>query len=562
MKKITALLILVGSLSIGCMTASAQTNYATAGDAFLGFEDTTQNLNYLIDLGSASNLSSFTNLNISSDLTTVFGASWASNANLKFGLFGINSGKTQVWSSVVNGATAPVKRSSGALATTYTHYLAMETAFNNDVAASPSQFLTYGVQMNVGSGNDVGFGSWSGNTPSANGATAFAVYNQTLETGVGGKLDIYGVTSSTQTLINTWLFGSNGVVSVYSAQVNTNVWSSNSGNLSAIGITNGSTLVMSGSGGLVTNNSQVASLNGITFSNAATGSYNLSGNGVSITNGIVNNSTSSQTNSLAITLGGSQSLNAASGNLTIAGNITNSGYTLTIDGANATTVSGSISGVGGLTKIGTGTATLTAADSFNGSTLVNAGTLLLSGGSISNSAVTVGTNATFGGVGSAGAVTVNGGGTLTATGALNMASLTLQSNSATRLTLSSTNSYGSLNASGAVVFAGNLTLDVAGLYSSSTPGIFNLGTNNGASGNFQAVDVLYNGLDNQLVYWANEKKWQLWVNGPSSYYLGLNMNNGTFTVVPEPSTYAMSALGVSAIALRIMRRRRKALQGS
>jgi hypothetical protein len=207
---------LLAIVALGLVShAQAQLTNSTAGDTFLGFEDTTLNKNLVVDLGNGANLNTFTSLNLATDLAAVFGSNWATNVNLQYGLFGINTTKTTIWSSVVSGAAAPVKKTSGALATTYAHYTALQGNFNTDVANG--QLLTQGVQMNVGTGSDTGFATWTGNTPTAGGTSAFAVYNQTLETGVGGSLDIYAVTSSSQTLLNTFTLKNTGVISSLSA---------------------------------------------------------------------------------------------------------------------------------------------------------------------------------------------------------------------------------------------------------------------------------------------------------------------------------------------------------
>lgn len=121
-----------------------------------------------------------------------------------------------------------------------------------------------------------------------------------------------------------------------------------------------------------------------------------------------------------------QALTSEAGNTT---SVTLGSYTLTINTAAATyaTFGGVISGTGGLTITGAGTEVLTGANTFIGTTAVNSGILLLSGGSLTGP-VNVGALGTFGGVGSAGATTVSGVigagtatspyGTLTVNGAL------------------------------------------------------------------------------------------------------------------------------------------------
>ena len=119
-------------------------------------------------------------------------------------------------------------------------------------------------------------------------------------------------------------------------------------------------------------------VNSVTFASSNTTSYvlhSLNGFTLTLQGGITNNSTLGQTISNSITLGANQTWNAAAGDLAIAGNVDNNGQTLTVAGAHDTTVTGVISGSGGLTKNDSGTLSLFANDPFTGPVTINGGTL-------------------------------------------------------------------------------------------------------------------------------------------------------------------------------------------
>jgi fibronectin-binding autotransporter adhesin len=96
----------------------------------------------------------------------------------------------------------------------------------------------------------------------------------------------------------------------------------------------------------------------------------------------------------------------------IAGNVANNG-TLAFNRSDAVGFGGTISGTGGVSQDGGGTTTLTAANSYTGSTTVNAGTLLINGDQSAATGTTTVNAGTLGGAGTVGGdVSVAGGATL------------------------------------------------------------------------------------------------------------------------------------------------------
>ncbi|WP_158516269.1 autotransporter-associated beta strand repeat-containing protein [Bosea vaviloviae] len=147
------------------------------------------------------------------------------------------------------------------------------------------------------------------------------------------------------------------------------------------------------------------------------------------------------------------------------------GITLTTGGDNSsTTYSGAINGGGGgLVKQGTGTFTLSGANTYTGATAINGGELRVDG-SLGATAVAVNNTGTLSGIGTlGGAVTVNAGGTLSAgqsPGTLTVGSLSLNAGSNSVFELNNPGTVGGVTndlviSNGPVQLGGTLTATAA-----------------------------------------------------------------------------------------------------
>jgi autotransporter-associated beta strand protein len=213
-----------------------------------------------------------------------------------------------------------------------------------------------------------------------------------------------------------------------------------------------------------------------TFDNTA-GAFVISGAAYTLSDGITNNSTATQTINAAVTLTSAQTWNAATGNLVYGGNITNGGFLLTVAGSSNTTVSGILSGSGGLSNTGTGTVTLQAANTYTGSTNISAGVL-----NIRNN-TSLGTTAA--------GTTVSNGATLQLQGNITVGTETLNirgtgspGQTGALVNVSGTNNYGGLiTLAGTTTFsslAGTLNITNAGTITGATFGLTLTGAGQGS----------------------------------------------------------------------------------
>ena len=268
--------------------------------------------------------------------------------------------------------------------------------------------------------------------------------------------------------------------------------------------------------------------------NSGAGGFVLGGSTYTVgTGGVTNNSTATQTINNALTLSSAQTWSATAGDLRFGGAINNGGFGLTIAGSSRTTANGAIGGSGGITKIGAGALTLTAANSYTGATSISAGVVNIQNASALGSTV-AGTTV------SSGAALQLQGGVAVGAEALTLNGSGIASDGALR-NISGNNSF-----AGAITFGSAATIasDAGTLTLSGTLANGGFGVNVSGSGN-----VVANGVISGTGGLTKNGAGTLTLSVANSYSGTTTINSGTVAVVSN--SLGSGALTINAGTLEI-----------
>jgi autotransporter-associated beta strand protein len=277
------------------------------------------------------------------------------------------------------------------------------------------------------------------------------------------------------------------------------------------------------------------SINGVTFT--ATNAVTLSGAGTLTVgaSGINNTSASGlKSVSLALTLAATQSFTNA-GSLTLSGPVNNGGFTLTLAGTGTGgTLSGNISGSGGLTKSGTGTWIVSGNNSYTGQTLIQGGTLSI------NTLGNVG-----GGASALGAPTTTAKGTIgigssTTTGTLQYTGTGSTSNRVINLAGTTGGATIDASGSGALVFTSALTATGAGSKTLTLTG------SSTAANTMGGAIVNNSGTNVTSLVKSGAGSWTLSGTAANTYTGATTVNSGTLNL---NKTAGVNAVGTGTVTI-------------
>ena len=428
----------------GTVTVPAGMNFTTTGYTLSGgtinLSGTSAAANTLTIDGGSSTAS------ISSVLTGTNGLTKAgtgtlnlSGANTYSGTTAVSAGTLQLGSGTALGTSSMSITAGAALdlaGVTMVNANALTvngTGISNNGVLINSSTTTASYRGAITLGSDSTITADTGNITLTGGIT----------TASGKSLTINGVKDVTVSTVK--ITGAGGLTKSGNGRLNLNFANDFTGGLTI----NGGTVSLGYTGAL---NATAGSENAVTFGSGSTGTLSLNGNNATIASLNTN-----PTPGTTFVQNGSTSAGTAT--LTI-GNSTNSNSTF------AGVIQNGSTGVLALNKAGTGTLTLTNANTYTGGTNITQGKVVLNGGSLAAGTVSVANNATLAtsGVASAGSLSLVNGANLDLTSAgLSLSGSFTASGGNLSYTLGNT-----LAVTGALTLSGTVNISLAGTFVDKT----------------------------------------------------------------------------------------------
>ena len=397
-----------GGVTLGANTLTLSNASAGANGTFGGAISGTGGLTLAAGTETLTGANTYTgNTTIGSGSTLVIGGagslgagSYAGNIT-DGGTFEYSSSATQTLSGVISGAGALTQNGTGTLTLT-----GVNTYTGNTTIAS-------GSTLQIGGSGSLGGGSYAGTISDSGMFEYSSSANQTLSGVISGAGTLVKDTSATSTLTLTGANTYTGLTTISAGTLQiSGAGSLGSGNYAG-NISNNGTFeysssatqrlsgVISGQGGLTKIGTGTLILTGA----------NTYAGGTLLDVGTLGIGSNGALGAGALTMQLSTTLQFEASGLTLPNRIMLNNADSTIDtGSNTDTISGVISGPGGLAKLGSGTLIMSGANTYTGATDVQAGALDVTGSLASS--VTVELGASLGGTGAIGGLVANSGATI------------------------------------------------------------------------------------------------------------------------------------------------------
>jgi outer membrane autotransporter protein len=404
-------------------------------------------------------------------------------------------------------------------------------------AGTISTGVAGGAAVSLGSGNDSvtlePTSSITGYVDAGGGTNTFALGGNTIS----GSFDISEIGAAAQYRnfqnfqkvdANTWTLtgtgsgptnwtAAGGVLRLGSSTLGINSITTTGGDLAYVGgVTNASSIILSASASFIVDDTDTATQAGVVsgagaLTKTGTGSLTLTG-------------ANTYTGGTTISAGTLQLGNGGTSGSLI-GNVTNNG-TLAFNRSDTVIFGGVVSGIGNLQQNGTGTTTLTSANTYTGGTAISAGTLQLGNGGTAGSLV--------GNVTNNGELTFNRSDAVTFDGVVSGTGNLQQNGSGTTI-LTGANTY----TGGTTISAGTLQLGNGGVAGSLVGNV----TNNGELAFNRSDSVTFDGVVSGIGNLQQNGSGTTTLTGANTYSGGTVFNNGQIQAASD------GVLGASTGAL-------------